>query len=73
MQSRAEEAAMADDYVDENGRIRWIERHEALAPVPVRDERDEDRDDEDDDDRLRISIRVALEPPASARRSPPAR
>jgi len=47
---------MADDYVDEDGRIRWIERHEALAPVPVRDERDEEGDedgngdDEEDDD-----------------------
>ena len=41
---------MADDYVDEDGRIRWIERHEALAPVPVRDERDEDPDEDPDDD-----------------------
>jgi hypothetical protein len=47
---------MADDYVDENGRIRWVEPHEALALSPVRDERDEDGDedgeeegDEDDD------------------------
>jgi hypothetical protein len=40
---------MPDDYVDEDGRIRWIERHEALAPTPVRDERHEG-DDEDGDD-----------------------
>lgn len=49
---------MADDYVDENGRIRWIEprRHEALALPPVSDEPDEEDDgdgdeegDEDDD------------------------
>jgi len=41
---------MADDYVDENGRIRWIERHEALAPVPSRDERDEKHDEDGDDE-----------------------
>ena len=45
---------MADDYVDEDGRICWIERRDALAPLPVHDEReeepDEDGDDEEDDD-----------------------
>jgi hypothetical protein len=38
-----------DDYVDKNGRIRWIERHAALAPAPARDERDEEDDDDDGD------------------------
>jgi hypothetical protein len=42
---------MPDDYVDADGRIRWIEPQslKALAPPPARDEHDED-DDEDGDD-----------------------
>ncbi len=41
---------MADDYVDENGWIRWVEPRQALAPVPVRDERDEEGEEDGDQD-----------------------
>lgn len=41
---------MEDDYVNENARSRWIERHAALAPAPVRDERDDENDDDEDDE-----------------------
>jgi len=52
---------MPDDYVDEDGWVRWIEPQQALALPPVRDERDneddEDGDDEgeEDDDGVRVA------------------
>jgi hypothetical protein len=53
---------MEDDYVNENARARWIERHATLAPVPVHadrdDEDDDDGDDDEDDDAVRaVSLR----------------
>jgi hypothetical protein len=53
---------MADDYVDENGRIRWVEPREKVVLPPVRDERDEEDDDdggEDEDDEDDDAVRVA--------------
>jgi len=41
---------MADDYVDANGWIRWVEPQERFALPPVRDERDEEDDDDGDDE-----------------------
>jgi hypothetical protein len=57
---------MADDYVDENGRIRWVDAPGRLAALPVRDERDEedddDGDDEGDEDEDDDAVRAARRP-----------